>query len=187
MPTSQIETPEWLSMFDLNSDSVVDRRDVDFLVNSMLETTYGDVDLDGRIGLFDLVRLHANLGRAGAGWADGDITGDGRVDRADVAILTSNLGSGGEGSPPASPAAIVDHAAQAARPRRLAPGAVDAVLGVGQVRRVAESRLPQAPRGSIIDRSGRSGPASASDASAGGSQAVLRSRRAARGEVRFDP
>jgi hypothetical protein len=185
MPTSETETPEWLAMFDLNSDSVIDRHDVDFLVNSMLETTYGDVDLNGQIGLADLARLHANFGHTSAGWADGDVTGDRLVDRTDVALLASNLGYVRGFTPPASPAAAVAQAiVPVARPGRPSARGVDAVLAVREIRR---EPLPQAERTSIIDRSGRNGPATQSEASAGGSQAVLRSRRAPRAERRFDP
>jgi hypothetical protein len=76
MPTSDGGMPAALSPYDLNSDSVVDRRDVDFLLQSVLETAYGDVNLDGSVGLADVALLLTNFGRGGAGWADGDVTGD---------------------------------------------------------------------------------------------------------------
>jgi hypothetical protein len=168
MPTSTGGMPESLSPYDLNSDEVVDRRDVDFLVQSMLETTYGDVDLDGAIGLADIVLLHSNLGRAGAGWAEGDVTGDGLVDRGDVAMVTRNLGFGHEPSqPPASPAAVVQRSrSEASPPARLTARGVDAVLTAQRVRRDTTAGRP------VHDDA-----AALSHASVGGSHPILRGRR----------
>jgi hypothetical protein len=164
MPTSTGGTPETPSPFDLNSDMIVDRRDVDFLVQSMLETAYGDVDLDRRVALTDVARLYANFGRVGAGWADGDVTGDGLVDRVDVALVARNLGFGAETpQPAASSSAAVQRVDAHVLPRtRLAPREVDAVLTAQRIRRdhVVEP-TPFVP-------------------AANGDHAVLRGRRATR-------
>ena len=74
---------------DVNSDGAVDAGDVDFLIRGILETEYGDFDLDGRIDNTDLTALGANMGSLGVGWADGDVNGDGAVDNTDLTVLAT--------------------------------------------------------------------------------------------------
>ncbi len=71
---------------DMNGDLVVDEADVAEIVEVILGTSYGDVNLDGVVDGLDLAIAQANLGQAG-GWADGDMNGDGVVDAADIAII----------------------------------------------------------------------------------------------------
>lgn len=75
---------------DINGDLAIDFSDVCELVVSILETQFGDADLDGDVDAADQAILTANLGMAG-GWADGDINGDGLVNALDQTILTANL------------------------------------------------------------------------------------------------
>lgn len=75
---------------DINGDLVISFDDVCELVLVILETQFGDADLDGDVDAADQAILTANLGLAG-GWADGDFNGDGLVNALDQAILTANL------------------------------------------------------------------------------------------------
>ncbi len=67
---------------DINGDLVVNQADVCELL-SILETTYGDVNLDGVADSTDDAIIMANLGTAG-GWAQGDLNGDGQVTMDDL-------------------------------------------------------------------------------------------------------
>jgi len=71
---------------DINGDLVVDQADVVELVTGILETSLGDVNLDGVCDGTDLMIAQGNLGNAG-GWADGDVDGDGTVTNADLGII----------------------------------------------------------------------------------------------------
>lgn len=72
---------------DMNGDLVVNNLDVIEIVEVILGTSFGDVNLDGVVDAADLAIAQANLGQAG-GWAQGDMNGDGVVDALDIAIIT---------------------------------------------------------------------------------------------------
>jgi hypothetical protein len=77
---------------DMNGDVVIDGADLDEIVVNVLKTTYGDVNLDGRVDQADLNIIQANLGTGpGKSWADGDVNGDGYVTQADFGIAAANL------------------------------------------------------------------------------------------------
>jgi len=78
------------SIYDLNSDNAVNQADVDYLLHRILNTEYGDVNLDGTVSITDLVAMIANWNESG-GWAQGDMNGDQRVDFTDYRIITSHL------------------------------------------------------------------------------------------------
>jgi hypothetical protein len=65
---------------DMNGDLVVDIADVCRILE-ILETSYGDVNLDGVVDSADRGIIAA---ASGTGWANGDINGDGVVDGADL-------------------------------------------------------------------------------------------------------
>ena len=163
-----------MSMYDLTGDRVVNRSDADYLIETVLETAYGDLDLDGFVGLRDVELVQSGLQRSSSGWASGDTTGDGVVDRNDVARVTRNLGFGREQSQlQASPSAAVPQIATDTPLRaRLTPRGVDAVLAVEQFRRDRNTGER------AHDRSEARGNASAS-----GVQTLLRARRATRREA----
>jgi len=85
---------------DMNADLIVDQQDITDLVEVILGTRMGDVDLNGVVDGADCSLAAANLGQPG-GWDAGDIDGDGTVTDADLAIILTNScvadfnGSGG--------------------------------------------------------------------------------------------
>jgi hypothetical protein len=73
---------------DMNDDLVVDVQDVCTILG-ILETSFGDVDLNGTVDAADLAIAQNtidNLNGMG-GWALGDMTGDGLVDQDDLDII----------------------------------------------------------------------------------------------------
>ena len=73
---------------DMNDDFIVDVQDV-CTVLGIIETNFGDVDLDGDVDGADLATAQNtidNLGGVGS-WALGDMTGDGVVDQSDLDII----------------------------------------------------------------------------------------------------
>lgn len=85
--------------FDLNVDGDVNMVDVDYLVRVILNTEYGDINLDGKVGTRDLSLLALAFNSEG-GWGEGDTNGDGLVGIADLSRLAiyfgfDNMVSGG--------------------------------------------------------------------------------------------
>lgn len=76
---------------DMNGDLIVDQRDADEIVFSILCTRYGDVNLDGIVDAADRAIIVANQGQTGLGWAGGDINGDGIVNGLDLALCDANI------------------------------------------------------------------------------------------------
>jgi hypothetical protein len=66
----------------------VNQADVCELVRDILETEFGDADLDGDVDAADIAIVNASIATppVDAGWADGDFDGDGDVDSTDLAI-----------------------------------------------------------------------------------------------------
>ncbi|MEO0586022.1 MAG: dockerin type I domain-containing protein [Planctomycetota bacterium] len=79
--------------FDLTSDGAIDMLDLDHLVYVVLDTVYGDANLDGRVDTADLAALAGHFG-VGVGWSQGDFDGDGVVGTPDLAILAGVFGHG---------------------------------------------------------------------------------------------
>ncbi len=72
---------------DVNRDGNVHTSDRSFLIEQVLDTRLGDVDLDGDVDTKDLTTAIINFtGADGTGkkWADGDNDGDGDVDTGDL-------------------------------------------------------------------------------------------------------
>jgi hypothetical protein len=88
--------PDQAVYFDLSADMtgpevvldawklVIDQHDVDYLVQVILGTDYGDANLDGVVDAADLAIVQAHLGQPG-GWAAGNFNGDELVDTDDLA------------------------------------------------------------------------------------------------------
>lgn len=78
---------------DFDGDFDNDAADLQDLFD-LLETGYGDANLDGAVGLADLSLQGNNYGAtSGAYWEEGDFNGDGAVSLADLSILGNNYGS----------------------------------------------------------------------------------------------
>ncbi len=72
---------------DMDGDLDVDCDDVKEIVENILDTNLGDLDLDGDVDATDLATITANIGIAsGATYAQGDLDCDGDVDADDLAI-----------------------------------------------------------------------------------------------------
>lgn len=101
--------------YDLNGDGVVDFRpsvsatgifDSDVLIEDILETAYGDFELDGDVDIIDFGHFGDNFGTMG-GYADGDLTGNGVIDIIDFGILADNFGFGVPAAIPEPTAALL--------------------------------------------------------------------------------
>jgi hypothetical protein len=94
---------------DLNGDGRFDEQDWSFLVEQVLNTYFGDANLDGQFDSADVVQVfqrgkyEANEPGAQVGWADGDWNGDGRFNSAD---LVAALAQGGYEAGPRSALAV---------------------------------------------------------------------------------
>ncbi|MEX2188872.1 MAG: right-handed parallel beta-helix repeat-containing protein [Pirellulales bacterium] len=92
--------------FDVNHDGNIDYGDVVYVVENILHTRIGDVDLDGRVDEADIAIVATNFGQSSERrWSLGDIDGDSRVSLADLASLQRRLGQGSTASPIIAPAA----------------------------------------------------------------------------------
>ena len=87
-------------LFDVNHDGQVintpgiAQSDIDQLVHVILQTEYGDANLDRRVDFSDLLRVAQDYGDAGAGWIDGNFNGESGVDFADLLVTAQNYGFG---------------------------------------------------------------------------------------------
>ena len=81
------------SEFDLNADGAVDMTDADELVRNILDTQFGDADLDGDVDFTDFGLLANHFGSTeSSGWATGDFDGDRAVSFRDFVLLTNQFG-----------------------------------------------------------------------------------------------
>lgn len=93
-------------IYDLDGDGDADSDDVDYLVLTVLDTRYGDFNLDLIINVGDLTRLAVNYHHFG-GWADGDANGDGFINLTDMVIMATSFGHiGGTGGTTPEPATL---------------------------------------------------------------------------------
>ncbi len=79
-------------LFDLDGSGAIDVFDVDFLIQDILDSEYGDINLDGQVTVADLNILARNYRvlSVGANWEDGDLNGDGKVNVHDLNLLARN-------------------------------------------------------------------------------------------------
>jgi len=83
----------WL--FDMNADgSPANQTDIDVLVRTVLQTQYGDANLDGRVDAADLDILATNFDQPGTSWAAADFTGSTTTNLGDFFLLAQNWGFG---------------------------------------------------------------------------------------------
>jgi hypothetical protein len=82
--------------FDANADGVVVNTpgalvsDIDHLVRALIDTEYGDANLDRAVNINDFAALAARFNLSGT-WSQGNFNGDGLVNIADFAILAGNF------------------------------------------------------------------------------------------------
>ena len=93
---------------DLNGDGTVDRDDHVVLVEDILQTHYGDANLDGRVDANDLNTVALNWQMGLGGWSRGDFNCDGTVDAGDLNLLGANWGSTSVRAPRAPLAAALE-------------------------------------------------------------------------------
>ncbi len=77
---------------DLNGDGRVDNGDRDYLIRQILETDYGDANLDGVIDSTDLVDMfrageYADSLEDNSTWSTGDFNCDGDFDSSDLVLM----------------------------------------------------------------------------------------------------
>ena len=77
---------------DLNNDGEVNQQDVAILVHDILDTEFGDVNLDRKIDNTDFGFILGNFEAQGVGWDAGDMNGDGRVNNTDFGFVLGNFG-----------------------------------------------------------------------------------------------
>jgi hypothetical protein len=87
-----IRDPPPAPRYDLSNDHRVDADDVDVLIQNVLNTFYGDTDLNGEVSFVDFLALSGSFGQSNRSWSQGDFTGDGEVSFADFLILSENFG-----------------------------------------------------------------------------------------------
>jgi hypothetical protein len=105
------------SRADLNHDGFVNKADADYLVRVILNTEYGDANLDGTVDAADLATTRRNVGQtfSGPNWARADFNGDGKSDAADLALVRKYLGFSAVSQ--ASPAIAIESQSVAAAPQ----------------------------------------------------------------------
>lgn len=86
-------TNDWV--FDLDADGALAQNDVLTLVGTILSTSLGDANLDGRVDSIDQGILSDNFGQTGTGWARADFNGDDVTNQLDGDILRAHLGAVG--------------------------------------------------------------------------------------------
>jgi hypothetical protein len=80
---------------DLNGDLKVDIEDIRILIEDILGTQFGNINLDGVVDATDLAIATAHLGQQG-GWAQGDMDGDGWITQCDLDIINGLVQIGGQ-------------------------------------------------------------------------------------------
>jgi hypothetical protein len=118
--------------YDLNYDGRVTQEDVAFYLRKVLGVTAGDANLDGRVDLDDFGVLKANFAMPNRGWRDGDFNGNTVPDLDDFGILKANFGKGMAGGAAAVPEPAGGHLA------------LGALAGVALARWLAQGRIRSA-------------------------------------------
>ncbi len=76
---------------DMTGDSVIDVQDLRMLIENRIRTKMGDINLDGKVDITDIIQLSNNwfFFNPNAGWQHGDFNGDNIVDNIDLLFLLS--------------------------------------------------------------------------------------------------
>jgi len=83
---------------DLLFNGAVDFDDATWLIEEILETWFGDANLDGQVDATDLGILAGNW-QGASGWAGADFNGDGLVNLTDLGVIATNWQNGVPGPP----------------------------------------------------------------------------------------
>lgn len=86
----EIAGPDPSPAADLNDDGLVNQTDADELIRNILDSEYGDANLDGRVDAGDLSLLAARWQYCPNTWSAGDFTGNGCVGADDLSLLAAN-------------------------------------------------------------------------------------------------
>ena len=103
----------WDPIYDLNRDTLLDFDDLNYLVQALLDTTFGDANLDGVFGSDDFI-LVFQVGEyedgvlGNSGWSDGDWNGDGDFSSDDIVLAFQYGEYSTEARPAAREAAAID-------------------------------------------------------------------------------
>lgn len=93
--------------FDLNFDGLVNDGDTRHLVETLIGTRFGDVNVDRAVTRLDAAQLARNYGAASnVGWASGDFDGIGGVNLRDLVEVGRNFGFAGNSPAAGSVAAV---------------------------------------------------------------------------------
>ena len=82
--------------FDLDNNRLTNEDDLATLVNDVLQTRFGDANLDGAVDELDFGIWRQNRFAEDKGWAEGDFNGDKRVDAEDFLIWQENSSGGSQ-------------------------------------------------------------------------------------------
>ena len=87
----QIRRASHPPLYDLTGDARVDRADLEELIEQILQTRFGDANLDGRFDSSDLVAVfqpgeYEDALANNSGWSDGDWNGDGEFSSSDLVL-----------------------------------------------------------------------------------------------------
>lgn len=98
--------------YDLNEDDQVDLDDVDHLVLHLLDTHYGDANLDGRFDTSDLVTVfqageYEDDVELNSTWSSGDWNGDAEFNSSDIVFAFERSGAAYEVEPSVAASAAV--------------------------------------------------------------------------------
>jgi len=87
---------------DLNGDGSVNQADVDYLIRVIMNTEYGDANLDGFVDAADLAVTRQRIGSqyGGPNWLGADFNGDGIVDAVELATVRQHMGFVGANAVP---------------------------------------------------------------------------------------
>jgi hypothetical protein len=94
-----------LWLYDLSYNSSVDFDDINLMVRVVLDSQFGDLNLDGRVDQTDLNTFSANWGQSNRTWSSADLNGDDIVDLFDFFLLAPHWGWGVPGG--LAPATVV--------------------------------------------------------------------------------
>ena len=79
-------------IYDVNGGGL-DGTDFDHEVQAIINTAFGDANLDKRVNFKDFVYLSTHFGSSGTGWAQGNFNLDDITNFADFVALANNYGT----------------------------------------------------------------------------------------------